>query len=63
MLSCSSKESRRWEVRHLLFVGGELVANNRREGEGHADEGWVVDMHDALCDTVVKSSSHPTRMV
>ena len=49
----------------ISFVGRDIAAKNTREGEGHADEGWVIDMHvvstvtdfnDSLHETVAKSS-------
>ena len=48
-----------------ILVGGETAAKCSREVEGHADEGWIIDMHvvskicaflnDAVFETVVKS--------
>ena len=31
-----------------FFLCEEIVANNTREGEGHADEGWVVHARRSL---------------
>ena len=28
-----------------FFMGRDIAAKFSRESEGHADEGWVIDMH------------------
>ena len=75
---CFLKDSRRWEVMspkcdhfhgklQISFITeGGLAVKYTREGEGHADESLVIDMHvvskmctafdDTLFETMVKSS-------
>ena len=50
----------------FFYVGKEVAATYTREGEGHAEEGWIItlqvvsaictDFGDALFETMVKSS-------
>ena len=57
------------KLRMSFFVGRDIAPKYTREGEGHAEEGWVIDVqvvstictdfNDALCETLVSLTPDP----